>query len=638
MKSLNIKSKLLLLSLVPMTIIAIFSYMILDKILKEKDNLEFSKKHIVEAGAIAKIIHFMQIERGLSVGYAAGLKKNESLLLLSKKNVDSAIKNAELIFFHKGDNYKIIKNIANKLKTKREQIYILNLSSTDVKEFYTKEINSLIDIIKILPSVIEDKDNRNLIQSYSYLTLAKEALGQIRAILNEVFIVDSYMNNDFFLFVENVGVYNANMLNFMTIAPKEVLNFYRTGFTTKEINETFEIIDFVIKHEARKNFNVEASAWFEKSTKSIDFLHQIDLKLFNIVNESISQKLSAITYKIAIVILFLIFTIIMIATLIIFMMKKILFSTNLLEKEYLNSLFLLKQYKSAMDESAIVSKTDKNGILTYVNCEFCKVSGYEEYELIGRPHDIIKHPNMQKEVLEDMWYTIKYLKKPWKGEIKNRKKDGSTYWVKAYIKPILDDNDEIIEHIGIRTDITKIIEQKSLFEKVAKTDVLTNYGNRYKLNHDIKEKENLSLALFNIDDFRQINDFYGHKFGDNIIKSAADKIYNFILRDNNLFFYRLQGDEFALLATEYEKEDFILKCKDILFILKNTFAISGKEIVLSCSCGISFEEKRNLLISTDMPLKTAKQKTSDFIEYDKESSLKNEYENIIKCAKKQTTA
>ncbi|OHE01463.1 MAG: hypothetical protein A2513_10895 [Sulfurimonas sp. RIFOXYD12_FULL_33_39] len=336
--------------------------------------------------------------------------------------------------------------------------------------------------------------------------------------------------------------------------------------------------------------------------------------------------------------IFFALTIIMIIVLITIMMKKILSSTDLLEKEYVSSLSLLKQYKEAVDESSIVSKTDINGILTYVNHEFCKISGYVEHELIGKPHSIIKHHDMKKEIFEDLWQTIKDKKTAWCGEIKNRKKDGSFYWVKAYIKPILNNNGDILEYIGIRTDITNIVERKALFEKAAKTDALTNYGNRYKLNSDIKAKENLSLALFNIDDFRQINDFYGHECGDRIIKSVAEKIYNFISKEKNLFFYRLQGDEFAILSTVDVKDSFLLTCKDILVLLKDAFIFAEKEIVLSCSCGISFEDKKNLLISADMALKMAKQKNCDFVVYDEENSLNDKYENNIKCAKRLTTA
>jgi len=623
MKILDIKSKLLLLSVIPLAIIIIFSFMILDKIFKEKENLEISKKYIIEAGLIAKIVHYMQLERGHSVGYVLSLKKDDTLIL-SRKSLDDAINSAESIFLKKNDLYNgsIIKSLED-IKTQRKKIDIFELSTVEVKNFYTKKIDYLLEIIKFLPSIIEDRENRNLIQSYSYLSLAKEALGQIRAVLNEVFIADIYVDDNFSLFVENIGVYHANILNFSTIAPKEVLEIYKNGISSDEVSETFKIIDSAIQQEGRKNFNIEASLWFEKSTKSIDFLHEIDLNLYKIINESISQKLSMLSYKIFFILIFFALTIIMIIILITIMMKKILSSTSSLEQEYVNSLSLLKQYKAAVDESSIVSKTDTNGILTYVNYEFCKISGYEEHELIGKPHSIIKHPEMKREIFEDLWLTIKDKKLSWRGELKNRKKDGSSYWVKAYIKPILNKNEDIVEYIGIRTDITKIVEQKALFEKAAKTDTLTNYGNRYKLNSDIEEYKDLSLALFNIDSFRQINDFYGHKLGDSIIKSVADKINDFISKEKTLFFYRLQGDEFALLSSEHEKDWFLFTCKEILVILKDTFIFTDKEIVLSCSCGVSFEDKKNLLISADMALKIAKQKNCDTaVIYDEKNSLK----------------
>ena len=135
------------------------------------------------------------------------------------------------------------------------------------------------------------------------------------------------------------------------------------------------------------------------------------------------------------------------------------------EEEVLCSQQLLNQYKETVDRSAIVSKADPNGIITYVNDEFCKISGYSEEELIGKPHNIVRHPDMDTSVFEFMWYTIKDLKQPWTGEVKNRKKDGNPYWVKAIINPILDINGDVIEYIGIRTDITQQEQIKQYFEK-----------------------------------------------------------------------------------------------------------------------------------------------------------------------------
>lgn len=121
---------------------------------------------------------------------------------------------------------------------------------------------------------------------------------------------------------------------------------------------------------------------------------------------------------------------------------------------------LLNQYKNTVDRSYIVSKTDANGIITYINEAFCEVSGYTQEELLGNPHTIVRHPKTSSNLFKTMWHTIKDLKKPWMGTIKNRKKDGTDYWVQTIINPILGTNDEIIEYIGIRTDITQIEKAK----------------------------------------------------------------------------------------------------------------------------------------------------------------------------------
>ena len=114
---------------------------------------------------------------------------------------------------------------------------------------------------------------------------------------------------------------------------------------------------------------------------------------------------------------------------------------------------LTKEYQRAVDASAIVSNTDRRGIITYTNEMFRKVSGYGRDELLGKPHNVIRHPDMPKEVFADLWATIK-AKKIWHGIIKNRKKDGGHYWVDTTITPILEVNGEIREYISIRWQIS----------------------------------------------------------------------------------------------------------------------------------------------------------------------------------------
>ena len=123
----------------------------------------------------------------------------------------------------------------------------------------------------------------------------------------------------------------------------------------------------------------------------------------------------------------------------------------------------LEKYKDVVDESSIISKTDVNGIITYVNKPFEDISGYTKEELIGRPHSVIRHVDTPKEVFKGLWKSI-LNKKTWHGTIKNRKKNGSFYIVDTIIKPILDINGNVEEFIALRNDITDLEESKEYFK------------------------------------------------------------------------------------------------------------------------------------------------------------------------------
>lgn len=123
---------------------------------------------------------------------------------------------------------------------------------------------------------------------------------------------------------------------------------------------------------------------------------------------------------------------------------------------YLNeNELLLRQYKDAVDEGTIISKTDPNGVIVYVNDQFCKISGYTKDELLGVPHRIVRHQDMPARIYEEMWARLK-KKQTWKGILKNKTKQGTPYIVQATIKPILDSHNNIMEFIAIRQDITEI--------------------------------------------------------------------------------------------------------------------------------------------------------------------------------------
>jgi PAS domain S-box-containing protein len=124
---------------------------------------------------------------------------------------------------------------------------------------------------------------------------------------------------------------------------------------------------------------------------------------------------------------------------------------------------ILSRILSSYDDNVIFSTTDLEGNITQVSKAFCEISGYEESELLGQPHSIVRHPDMPKSAFEGMWKAIQ-IGKSWKGEVKNLKKDGSFYWVEAEIEPLYDENNKKIGYSAIRHDITDTKE----IEKVQK--------------------------------------------------------------------------------------------------------------------------------------------------------------------------
>jgi PAS domain S-box-containing protein len=113
-----------------------------------------------------------------------------------------------------------------------------------------------------------------------------------------------------------------------------------------------------------------------------------------------------------------------------------------------------------VDKYVIMSRTDTSGNIISISSAFCKISGYESFELIGKSHNIIRHPDMPKELFFDLWNTIK-SGNMWQGEIKNLKKNGGFYWVKTTIHPNFDNNGNIISYDAIREDITSQKELKN---------------------------------------------------------------------------------------------------------------------------------------------------------------------------------
>lgn len=145
----------------------------------------------------------------------------------------------------------------------------------------------------------------------------------------------------------------------------------------------------------------------------------------------------------------------------------------------------LKQYLELIDKVAIISKTDTKGRIVFVNDIFCEVAGYEKEELLGKPHSIVRHPDMPKEAFKGLWETISQGN-IWKGKVKNKAKDNNPYFVNATIMPIFDSCELIVGYMGIRFLTTQEETEKREFRKRVMDNIKECKKKEIELNNEIK--------------------------------------------------------------------------------------------------------------------------------------------------------
>lgn len=286
-----------------------------------------------------------------------------------------------------------------------------------------------------------------------------------------------------------------------------------------------------------------------------------------------------------------------------------------------------KQAEEALQLTAKVFENTMEGILITdadtkiirTNDAFTQITGYEPHEAIGKTPRLLQSGRHGDEFYKEMMDSLLKTGK-WRGEIWNRRKDGEIYpeWVR--ISAVKNEKDEIINYVCVSTDITARKQLELHLEYLATHDPLTKLPNRTlfydRLSHALaqakRNEQRLAVLFLDLDDFKSVNDAFGHAQGDQLLQVVAERLEN-CLRDSDTV-ARLGGDEFSFILENIDgKHEVVSVATKINSSVAEPITLGGMEISISASIGISIfpdsgEDAASLLEKADTAMYRIKQK------------------------------
>ncbi|MEC9313594.1 MAG: PAS domain S-box protein, partial [Pseudomonadota bacterium] len=235
--------------------------------------------------------------------------------------------------------------------------------------------------------------------------------------------------------------------------------------------------------------------------------------------------------------------------------------------------------------------TDRDGIIVDVNPAFNKITGYERQDVLGQNPAILNSGRQSPAFYEEMWRQLQQ-RGFWKGEVWNRNKNGEIYAEQLSISSLTDENGFIEFYVGIFSDITRSKEQQEQLSMMAHYDVLTSLPNRalfadrfsQAIMHSKRNQTLLAICFIDLDNFKPVNDNFGHETGDQLLVEVAKRLLESVRGEDTVS--RLGGDEFALLLNDINSEKECMRTLDrILHKLEMPFVINGHSHYISASIG-----------------------------------------------------
>lgn len=263
--------------------------------------------------------------------------------------------------------------------------------------------------------------------------------------------------------------------------------------------------------------------------------------------------------------------------------------------------------------------TDINFKIEYANRAFTVLTGYLQQELINKTPAILHSHYTEDDTRNEISRTLK-AGREWNGQIRNQRKDGSLYWALQSITPIKNDDGEVTHYVSTSEDNTDLYDAQQTIEQLAFYDPLTNLPNRRLLSDRLQQAlehaqryqdQIVAVMVFDLDNFKTVNDSLGHNYGDDLLKHVAQIFQSQVRSEDTVS--RQGGDEFTIILAGMKQIEKIADIADsILQTLSSPINLSGHQVVIGTSIGIAVypndaETYDELLRNADMAMYHAKE-------------------------------